>query len=409
MPATKPSARVGLSALFASTYLELVGVFMLLPLNLLRLKDAGLDTATAGLFAATGYAGIFLFTPFASTITARLGRKNALWVSALICIATGLVFALSPWIATWFVAQAIAGMAGGLRWVLAEALVAEFSPPGKRGVYVGIFETLVGMTFIVSPILLAWIGPQSPVALWVALAALVAGAALTAYIPSLPPAHDHAEAPLGLHGIWRALSAYPVIMFAGFMGGFFEAGLTAILPLMGLSMGWSPTMATLLVAASGIGSAVLMLPAGFMADFLSKPNRQGVPRAFWGSPAHTRLQLMRLAALFTGLGTLTLPLTTSIPELAWFVALTWGGAGGVLYTLAMIDIGNRETGIRLVSGTAVLVLVYTAGGMVAPAIGAAALQISPSVGFPLVLCSVAALGLILLARARAGDTSARST
>ena len=96
-------------------------------------------------------------------------------------------------------------------------------------------------------------------------------------------------------------------MFAGFMGGFFEAGLTAILPLMGLIMGWSPTMATLLVAASGIGSAVLMLPAGFMADFLSKPNRQGVPRAFWGNPAHTRLQLMRLAALFTGLGTLTLP------------------------------------------------------------------------------------------------------
>lgn len=222
MPETKPSARVGLSALFASTYLELVGVFMLLPLNLLRLKDAGLDTATAGLFATTGYAGIFLFTPFASTITARLGRKNALWLSALIPIATGLVFALSPWIATWFVAQAVAGMAGGLRWVLAEALVAEFSPPGKRGVYVGIFETLVGMTFIVSPILLAWIGPQSPVALWVALAALVAGAALTAYIPSLPPAHDHAEAPLGLHGIWRALSAYPVIMFAGFMGAFLK-------------------------------------------------------------------------------------------------------------------------------------------------------------------------------------------
>ena len=75
----------------------------------------------------------------------------------------------------------------------------------------------------------------------------------------------------------------------------------------------------------------------------------------------------------------------------------------------MIDIGNRETGIRLVSGTAVLVLAYTAGGMVAPAIGAATLQMSPNVGFPLVLCSVAALGLVLLARARAGDTSARST
>ena len=60
------AARLGLFAIFASTFLELVGYFMLLPLLLLRMKGAEISTSVAGLFAATGWAGIFLFTPFAS-------------------------------------------------------------------------------------------------------------------------------------------------------------------------------------------------------------------------------------------------------------------------------------------------------------------------------------------------------
>lgn len=65
----------------------------------------------------------------------------------------------------------------------------------------------------------------------------------------------------------------------------------------------------------------------------------------------------------------------------------------------MIDIGTREQGIRLVSGTAVLVMAYTLGGMIAPAAGAAALQASAHIGFPLLLSVVAALGVGLLTRA----------
>ena len=44
-------ARLGLVAVFASTFFELVGYFMLLPLLLLKLKGDGVSTAVAGLFA----------------------------------------------------------------------------------------------------------------------------------------------------------------------------------------------------------------------------------------------------------------------------------------------------------------------------------------------------------------------
>ncbi|MEZ5702954.1 MAG: hypothetical protein R3E42_14935 [Burkholderiaceae bacterium] len=93
-----------------------------------------------------------------------------------------------------------------------------------------------------------------------------------------------------------------------------------------------------------------------------------------------------------------IPVVAGIPWLAAPVAFVWGGAGGCLYTMVMIDIGSREQGITLVNSTAVLVLSYTLGGVLAPAVGAAALQWAPVLGFPALLMGVAGVGCWLLWR-----------
>jgi hypothetical protein len=107
---------------------------------------------------------------------------------------------------------------------------------------------------------------------------------------------------------------------------------------------------------------------------------------------------MRGCAWLTLLATLVIPFVAGTPWLATPVAFVWGGAGGCLYTLAMIDIGSRESGITLVNSTAVLVLAYTLGGVLAPALGAAALQWAPVLGFPVLLLVVAGGGTWLLRR-----------
>ena len=391
-------ARLGLASIFGSTFLELTGYFMLAPWLLLRLKDADLPTWLAGLFAATAWAGIFLVTPFASAVTRRLGRRPTLWLSGLLPVLAGLVFSLTDTLWLWFGMQLLAGMASGLRWVLSESVVAECAPPHQRGRWIGIFETMVGSTFVAGPMLLAWIGPTRPEALWAALALMTLGLLWSLAIPPLPSEPDGQQAEVGLRGVWRALREHPVIMLAGFVGGFFESGLTAILPLYGLALGLGAAAAALLVSASGLGSSLLMLPAGLLADRLGR----GGPGSFWGGARQTRLQLMRIFAAITLLGSGLLPWVADKPWLAWPLAFVWGGAGGCLYTLSMIDIGSRERGITLVNSTAVLVMAYTLGGVLAPALGAAALQWSPRLGFPVLLIAVAAAGLAMLLRARLG-------
>ena len=382
-----PHARLGLTAIFGSTFLELIGYFMLLPLLLLRLKGAEVSSTVAGLFAACGWAGIFLFTPFSSWVAQQLGRRPALWLAAGVPAVASLGFAFTDNLTGWFMLQVLAGAASGLRWVLAEAVVAEFAPAGQRGRYVGLFETMVGTTFVIGPTVLVWVGPTSAAALWVAIGFIFAGLLWTFLVPPMPPAADAATSPVGIRGVWHALMQHPIIMLAGFIGGFFESGVTSILPLYGLALGLTAASAALLVAASGLGSALMMFPVGLVADRFA-------------DAAAGRRTLMVILALVTLMATFLVPLVAEFSWLAWPVVFVWGGAGGSLYTLAMIDIGGRETGVTLVNSTAVLVLTYTFGSMVASASSGMLLQWSPVYGFPAVLAVVAALGCLALLRAR---------
>lgn len=382
-----PRATRGLVSIFGSTFLELIGYFMLMPLLLFQLKADGVPTSVAGLFAASGYLGMFLMTPFASAVTQRLGRRQTLWLAAVLPVLAAVGFWLSDALWLWFALKVLSGGAAGLRWVLAEALIAEFSPNGQRGRYVGIFETLVGFTFVIGPALLAGLGTESPLAMGWVIGFLLLGLGWSLLIPALPRASDAHSARVGLVGVWHALRAHPIIMLAGFVGGFFESGMAAILPLYGLALGLGAATAALLVSCIGLGSALTMLPAGIVADRFEQP-------------ARGRRQLMLLFAGLTLLTCCLLPLVARAGWLIWPIVFVWGGAGGSLYTMAMIDIGTREKGITLVNSTAVLVLTYTLGGLAASSFSGALIQWSPALGFPLLLVAIAALGLLALLRTR---------
>jgi len=176
-----------------------------------------------------------------------------------------------------------------------------------------------------------------------------------------------------------------VIMLAGFLGGFFELGLASILPLYGLSLGLSASAATLLVSVSGAGGTLLALPSGMLADRFA-------------NPARGRRMLMSGFAVLILLSTLVTPWAAQASSLVWPMVAVWGAAGGALYTLAMVDIGAREKGLTLVNSTAVLVLTYTLGGLVASGLSGALIELSPALGFPLLLTALALAGCVALLR-----------
>ena len=383
----RTASRQGLLAIFGSTLFQLTGIFMLSPLLLLLLRRADVSNTVAGLFAATSWLGIFIITPFASQITRRIGRRRSLWLASTVPLATALGFLLTTRLEIWFALELLASVAGGLRWVLAEAFIAEFTPPEQRGRYIGAYATMIGLTFVIGPALLAWLGAGSPYALWLVIGLMVTGLAWTALVPRTPPEHDADSAKVGFAGLRHAVAAHPVIMLAGFVGGFFELGLASILPLYGLTLGLPTGAATLLVSVSGLGGMLLAFPTGMLIDCLENP-AQG-----------RRTVMLALVALLLG-ASFVLFGVLDAPWLMWPIAAVWGAAGGNLYTLTMTDISSREAGITLVNSTAVLVLAYTLGALIASSMSGALIDASPWLGFPLVLVVVSGLATATLVWAR---------
>jgi len=373
------SARRSLIALFAATFAQLTGFFLFGPWLLFTLKDQGLGTAAVGVFGALQWAGLLVATPFVSSWAQRLGPRLALLVSGLIPLFALAAMVMTTSLTVWALLYFIAGMASTLRWILAEATVAELAPARRRGRVMGLFAMMIGVTFMAGPALLsvllaaAW---DTRAVGWVAVALLGLGVLLQ--LPVRPPVNAQQAAPAartGWRGTMGALRAAPVVMLTGFVGGFFESGLASALPLYGLVAGFSTTLSALLVSASGLGSTLLAPVAGELADRL---------------PAAAVRRACVLASLVAALALLLVPYWS---PLAWVIAFVWGGAGAALYTLAMVEIGHRHQGLALVNSTAVLVMAYTAGGMLAPAAGGLMLQWAPTLGFPALLLAVAALGL----------------
>lgn len=370
--------RRSLVALFAATFTELAGLFLFGPLLLFTLKARGLDTAAVGAFAALQWVGLLVATPFASSWVQRLGPRNALLASGavpLVALAGMQVWHSLP---VWSLLYLVAGMASALRWILAEATVAELAPPHRRGRVMGLFAMMIGVTFMAGPALLSVLlsaGWDTQDVGWVAVALVALG--LLLLVPVRPPPVAAASAPggrSGWRGTWGAVRAAPLVMLTGFVGGFFESGLASTLPLYGLTVGLSAASAALLVSASGLGSTLLAPLAGELADRLSTA------------------RVRRACALVCLLATLGLLAVPRWGASVWLIAFCWGGAGAALYTLAMVDIGQRHQGVALVNSTAVLVMAYTAGGVLAPAAGGAMLQWAPAFGFPALLAAVALLG-----------------
>ncbi len=377
----------GLVVIFLSSFLALSGAFMLLPLNILRLTQSPDAPLLAGLFGATSWLGIFALTPWVSWLTHRWGRRAAMQVAGWVPVASVLIFVLVNDVAWWFVAQLAAGMAVGMRWVLSEALVAELAGPQSRGRMVGLFETVVGLTFFLGPWLVAELGTDARATWYVALVFIALGAVANHALPALPWPQVSQPVATGVKGVWQALSAHPIVMLVGVVAGFFEVGLSALLPVLGLSLGFNNAQSALLIAASGLGSAALMWPTGWLADRLGR-HHDHPHRARWG--------LLRACATLILLATLTMPWLDAQPQLAWPLALIWGGAGGVLYTVVMIEIGFRHQGVALVNSTVVLVMAYTLGGMLAPSLGAAAMQWVTPWGLTTLLVVVAGVGCVAL-------------
>jgi MFS family permease len=365
-------------------FLFVAGEFATLTSIALTLTERGDSALRVGVMVSTLWLGILVASLWAHAGVSRHGHARVFVGATALALAAMATMALHARYDAWLVASAVLGFGGGLVWVAGESWLAEAAPAHRRGVYVGLFETAVGLGLMAGPALV-------PLGLWLEVSPIVLGqglmlAALLVSWPLLRLPTPAAQGETGSSGAaaplpapvpdWRSV-ALPLAAIAA-LSGLMESGISSLLPSISMRLGFEMAAAAALGAVIGAGSALLQSPFGLLAD------RIGLGRAMalaWV------LVVTSLAALVVG--------AEHPQRLLWGAGFVLGGVGGAIYTLVVIELGHRLRGPGLVKAMGSLVTAYTLGTAGGPAVGGWLFDQTGLRGLAAVLLGLALTGCVL--------------
>lgn len=365
----------------AATTLIVTAFAMTGPVLAVLLQQAGHGTAFIGAFSMLPFLMVGVLIPVMPRLLARWGAVRTYRTGAALELAGVLGYALSEQVAVWAVSSIVAGAGAAALWNTTEALLAEEAPPAMRGRVMGLYQTSLGGALAVGPFLPGLLRLQAQSVLW--LAALMVTGCLLLAITARP--HPPRVQLAGPAGTWHALRTVPWLALLAFCGGVFEAGLGAVGAAHASATGSSLRTAASVAGAIGVGSFLLQYPAGWAAD------------------------RYRLRAVFTAaagallVSSAAMAFASQAPWLLWACGAVWGGVGGALYTLTMVQVAHAFHGRPVAGGTAAMITGYTWGGTLGPVASGWSLQAGGTLGLALLLSG---LGLAALLAARREGSSA---
>jgi DHA1 family tetracycline resistance protein-like MFS transporter len=386
-PAIAPGARrVGarssgrgrspLAVLFVTVFLDLVGFGIVIPLLPLYAERFGAGPVGAAWLLAVYSLMQFLFAPWWGRLSDRVGRRPVLLVGLFGAAASYLAFGVAGSLAALFIARAASGIMGANVGV-AQAYIADVTPPEERARGMGMIGAAFGLGFILGPalggILSRW-GPAAPFVGAAALAALNGVLAWYRLPESLPPEARAGRAPAAglaarLATVLSAPTALRRLYLAGFLATLALACVEAIVGLWAVRR-WGATPETI-----GYGFAIIGIVAAAAQGLMVGPlvRRLG----------ERRLALLWLALL--ALAMAAIPAAPTLPLVAAAFAL-WavGHAAATPAISAMVShrAGPAEQGRLLAASQSLSALGRVLGpwwggvalahvGLAAPYLGAA--------------------------------------
>lgn len=270
---------LGLASMFMDCSSELV--HGLLPLYLTTAMGA--SVATVGVLEGLAEAIAAVVKVFSGTLSDWLGKRKVLVVAGYSLAAlTKPVFPLAPSIGWVFAARFIDRVGKGIRGAPRDALIADVTPPEKRGAAYGLRQSLDSAGAFAGPALavlaMACLADNIRLVLWIAVLPACIAAALPAFCVSEPGAHvDRPVARLRLsREALRALqSRYWTVILVGVvlsLARFSEAFLLLRAQNSGLPIRYAP----LVMIVMNLVYAGTAYPAGIAADRLSRRTLMGL-------------------------------------------------------------------------------------------------------------------------------------
>ena len=334
--------------IFLTVFIDLIGFGIVVPLIPIYSRHFGAHGFVIGVIIASFSAMQFVFAPIWGRLSDRHGRRPMLLISTAGAAASYVLYAVSSGLqnhtaALWLLvaSRMFAGICGG-NITVAQAYIADITPPEQRSKKMGLIGMAFGLGFIFGPIIgglsLKYIGNTGPG--WVA-AALCAGNFLLALFilaESLKPSSEHVAARPRLNQWMHTLSQPKVglLVIVFFLATFCFSCFESTLPLVvsdnfHLNLRSDETSASTVVylfAYCGIIGALVQGGAiGRMVQKMGEP------------------KLIAMSLVFTGISLGLLPFIKGNVQLSWKVLVHPEGVPWIamLGALGLLSIGSSLT------------------------------------------------------------------
>ncbi len=151
-PTAAPSSGKALALIFATIFLDLLGVGILVPVIPFLVRQFDSDALMVGLLALVFSAAQFVCAPALGVFSDRYGRRPVLLLSLLGTAIGYFLFGMAGSLLLLFIARLIDGATGG-NISTAQAYIADITPPQDRAKNFGLVGAAFGLGFIVGPAL----------------------------------------------------------------------------------------------------------------------------------------------------------------------------------------------------------------------------------------------------------------
>jgi MFS family permease len=336
------SANANLIAAIAALACCNIAIGLMVQVIPLSMEAAGLSARLIGLNTALGQMGVFLSGLALPALTRRISSKPVVLFAIGLLVTSFLAFAASDPLWWWYAIRFANGFGIAALFTLSETWITMAAGQGRRARVMGIYTSVLTVTFGIGPFVVAAIGFQGALPWLVGAACMVPGFLGVFLVKAEnPDTTDKSKSFLAI------LRKAPTIYICILAATTFEACSLSFFTIYGMRNGLSYATANQILGTGIIGCLLLFYPIGQMADRWSR-----------GGTA----MICAIAAIVFSVAT---ALTITSPAIWPVTILLRAGAFGV-YIVAITSIGDSFKGNELVSASALVAIGWGIGGMAGP-------------------------------------------
>ncbi len=348
------------------------------PLISQHLERMTASGVTLGWLISLAAVATVLATPFVPKLMSWFAPRSVLVACLLIGTASIPALKIFMFPAAWFLIKFIGSCAFTIVFVIAEIWINQLAPEHLRGRIMGMYGAALagGMGIGSGLAVLTGIDGWWP---FIVCAAINSFSILPFLIlrraENIVPTSKE-DARFGV--MFKIMLAAPTIMICAVVFGAIEQSIIYFLPVYDTRLGHTEHMARIMLLFAAFGNALFQFPMGVLAD---KMNRK-------------LLTIILMSVAF--IGPLAMSMVGSNFWVLAILAFFYVGLTTALYTVGLVQLGERFKGHQLSAANAGFIVAYGIGSLIVPPLAGKMMDIYNPQGFMWTMAGLGLVGLVVV-------------